>query len=54
MGNIACNKINTDWNLFGIFLTISTVHTVCVLHKPCDDVDSFQLGDHFISFEAKN
>ena len=38
----------------GFFLTISTVHTVCVLHKPCDDVDSFQQGDHFISFEAKN
>ena len=29
------------------------VHTVSVLHKPCDDVDSFLQGDHFISFKGK-
>ena len=46
------------WNgllfLFGIFFkAISTVHTVCLLQKPCDDVDSFPQGDHFISFKRK-
>ena len=36
------------------FWNISMVHTVIVLYKPCDDVDSFQQGDNCISFEAKN
>ena len=42
------------FQFFGILLTISMAHKVSVLYKPCDDVDSFQQGDHFISFEAKN